>query len=111
MPNEVKELAEAFNSICSVVGEYIVGREHVLQRFLEALLIGGHVLVEGVPGTAKTYVAKAFAATLGLDFKRVQLTPDLLPSDILARSSTTRKPWSSSSGKAPYSRTSSLLTS
>ncbi len=83
MPNEVKELAEAFNSICSVVGEYIVGREHVLQRFLEALLIGGHVLVEGVPGTAKTYVAKAFAVTLGLDFKRVQLTPDLLPSDIL----------------------------
>ncbi len=83
MGEEVRRVSEAFNEICSEVSEYIVGREGVLQRLFEALLINGHVLVEGVPGTAKTYLAKAFAGTVGLKFKRVQLTPDLLPSDII----------------------------
>ena len=78
-----KDVREAFEAIVSEVSEYIVGREAVLQRLFEALLIGGHVLVEGVPGTAKTYVAKAFSMTIGLQFKRVQLTPDLLPSDVI----------------------------
>ncbi len=81
--DELKEIKESFTSILSEVSEYIVGRDKVVERMFEALLIGGHVLIEGVPGTAKTYVAKAFAEAVGLDFKRIQLTPDLLPSDII----------------------------
>lgn len=79
----VERVREVFERISAEVGEYIVGREKLLERLYEALLIGGHVLIEGVPGTAKTYLARAFAGTLGLNFRRVQLTPDLLPSDIV----------------------------
>lgn len=79
----VGRVREVFEEIKAEVEEYIVGRERLLERLYEALLIGGHVLIEGVPGTAKTYLARAFAGTLGLSFKRVQLTPDLLPSDII----------------------------
>ncbi len=57
--------------------------EDKVELMLTALLAGGHVLIEGVPGVAKTSLAKAFAQTLGLDFKRVQFTPDLLPSDVV----------------------------
>lgn len=78
-----EKVREVFERIKAEVEEYIVGREKLLERLYEALLIGGHVLIEGVPGTAKTYLARAFAGTLGLNFKRVQLTPDLLPSDII----------------------------
>ncbi len=83
MSADVERIREVFERIKTEVEEYIVGREKLLERLYEALLIGGHVLIEGVPGTAKTYLARAFAGTLGLDFKRVQLTPDLLPSDIV----------------------------
>ncbi len=65
------------------IARVIVGKEHLVERLLIALLVNGHILLEGVPGVAKTYLARAFAYTLGLEFKRVQLTPDLLPSDIL----------------------------
>ena len=81
--SEVKRISETFNTVLSEVRNYIVGRDDVVRRLFEAILVGGHVLIEGVPGTAKTYVAKAFASALSLDFKRVQLTPDLLPSDII----------------------------
>jgi len=81
--SEIKEISEIFHTILDEIRNYIVGRDEVIKRLFEALLVGGHVLIEGVPGTAKTYVAKAFASALSLDFKRVQLTPDLLPSDII----------------------------
>jgi len=80
---DVERVREVFEEIKAEVEEYIVGREKLLERLYEALLIGGHVLIEGVPGTAKTYLARAFAGTLSLKFRRVQLTPDLLPSDIV----------------------------
>lgn len=83
MTTEVIKIKEAFESIKNEIGKYIVGRESALERLFISLLTGGHVLIEGVPGTAKTYLAKGFATTLGLDFKRIQLTPDLLPSDII----------------------------
>ncbi len=83
MSADVARVREVFEEIRAEVEGYIVGREKLLERLYEALLIGGHVLIEGVPGTAKTYLARAFAGTLGLNFKRVQLTPDLLPSDIV----------------------------
>ena len=60
----------------------VVGQEGTLSGLVAALLAGGHVLLEGVPGVAKTLVVKAFAAALDLDAKRVQFTPDLMPSDV-----------------------------
>src|SRR5208283_5916453 len=64
------------------VGRVVVGMEAVTHQFLIALLAGGHVLLEGVPGVAKTTLSKTFARLLGIQYQRVQFTPDLLPSDI-----------------------------
>ena len=64
------------------IGRVIVGKEDVIDLLLTALLSDGHVLIEDVPGSGKTVLAKAFAASLGVSFKRIQFTPDLLPADI-----------------------------
>ena len=64
------------------VGRVVVGMEQVTRRFLIALLAGGHVLLEGVPGVAKTTLSKTFAHILGIQYQRMQFTPDLLPSDV-----------------------------
>jgi len=65
------------------MGRILVGQETLLDSLLISLLCGGHVLVEGVPGLAKTTAVKAFARVLGLSFRRIQFTPDLLPADLL----------------------------
>ena len=67
------------------VGKVIVGQEGTLSGLVAALLVNGHVLLEGVPGTAKTLLVKAVAAALDLEFKRVQFTPDLMPSDVIGQ--------------------------
>jgi MoxR-like ATPase len=64
------------------VRKVVVGQEYVVDVLLAATSVGGHVLLEGVPGVAKTLVANAFARSLGVDFRRVQFTPDMLPSDL-----------------------------
>ena len=64
----------------------VVGVEAVTQQLLIALLAGGHVLLEGVPGVAKTTLSKVFAKLLGCQYQRVQFTPDLLPSDVTGTS-------------------------
>ncbi|HEY1107180.1 MAG TPA: MoxR family ATPase [Opitutaceae bacterium] len=61
----------------------VVGQEVVIERLLVALLAGGHVLLEGMPGLAKTLLVKSLGTVLGLDFERIQFTPDLLPSDVI----------------------------
>ena len=68
------------------VGRVVVGMDRVTQRLLIALLGGGHVLLEGVPGVAKTTLAKTFAQILGIQYQRIQFTPDLLPSDVTGTS-------------------------
>jgi len=65
------------------VAKAVVGQEETVDALLVALLARGHVLLEGPPGTAKTFLAQSFAATLGLQFGRIQFTPDLMPGDIL----------------------------
>jgi len=65
------------------IGKIIVGQEDLVDSLLIGLISGGHILVEGVPGLAKTTAINALAKSLGLDFKRIQFTPDLLPSDVV----------------------------
>lgn len=69
--------------ILDEVSQYVVGKRDVLEKLLIALLAGGHVLLQGAPGLAKTHIAKTFAAALGCEFRRVQCTPDLLPVDLI----------------------------
>ncbi|MEM3545431.1 MAG: AAA family ATPase [Nitrososphaerota archaeon] len=75
----VKDIAE---KLTSNIHEVIVGMDEVIRSLLIGLLVEGHILVEGAPGTAKTYLAKVFSNSLGLEFKRIQFTADLMPSDI-----------------------------
>ena len=70
------------NAILREVEKAVVGKEDVLELLTIALLSSGHVLIEGIPGVAKTTIAKAFSSAIGLKFSRIQLTPDLLPADI-----------------------------
>lgn len=72
-------LREAVDEIC----RYYVGDRGVVERIMAALVAGGHVLIEDVPGVGKTLLAKLFSKVLGLSFRRIQFTPDLLPSDII----------------------------
>ena len=68
--------------ILAQVGQVIVGQDEVLDQILTALLVGGHCLITGLPGTAKTLMVRTIAQTLGLAFSRIQFTPDLMPADI-----------------------------
>ena len=83
---DLKSRIERFQSvrdnILAQVRQVIVGQEEVLDQILIALFVGGHCLITGLPGTAKTLMVRTIARTLGLTFKRIQFTPDLMPSDI-----------------------------
>ncbi|MCZ2341253.1 MAG: MoxR family ATPase [Bacteroidales bacterium] len=72
--------------VLAAVDQVVVGAEDVAEGFLMALLSGGHVLLEGVPGVAKTTLSKVFARLLGCEYQRIQFTPDLMPSDITGTS-------------------------
>ena len=76
---------EAVLRVRDEVAKAVVGQERVVTALVVALLVRGHVLLEGVPGVAKTLLAKALAASLDLDFKRLQFTPDLMPSDVVGQ--------------------------
>jgi MoxR-like ATPase len=83
---ELQQRVERFHSvhqgILKQVREVIVGQDEVLEQVLIALFVGGHCLLTGLPGTAKTLMVRTIADTLGLEFRRIQFTPDLMPSDI-----------------------------
>lgn len=82
MTSQLSTIATVGNRVVGTVEQAIIGKRMLLDQMLAAILAGGHLLLEDYPGLAKTLIAKSFAAVLGLEFKRIQFTPDLLPSDI-----------------------------
>jgi MoxR-like ATPase len=79
----VAQFRKIFTHAESQISRVIVGHQDVIRKLLTALFCGGHILIEGVPGLGKTLLVKAASETLGLSFKRIQFTPDLMPSDII----------------------------
>jgi len=82
LKSRIARFREADASIVKQVRRVIVGQEEVLEQIMIGLFVGGHCLITGLPGTAKTLLVRTLAQTLGLIFKRIQFTPDLMPSDI-----------------------------
>lgn len=83
---DLSELHSKTTEIKEEIQKVIVGQDKVIQQLLVALLVKGHILLEGVPGVAKTLVAKLLSQTIATGFSRIQFTPDLMPSDILGTS-------------------------
>jgi MoxR-like ATPase len=80
---EIERESLFVQAITGEVGKVIVGQKYLVERLLVGLLANGHVLIEGVPGLAKTYAVKTLAAAVNTKFQRIQFTPDLLPADIV----------------------------
>src|SRR5690348_9736742 len=97
--SRIERFREVHSEIVTQVRRVIVGQEEVLEQVLIGLFVGGHCLITGLPGTAKTLLVRTMAQTLGLVFKRIQFTPDLMPSDITGTdiieedSATGRRTW------------------
>jgi MoxR-like ATPase len=79
---EIAKVSELSKQVINEVERAVVGKRDLLEAIMSAVLAGGHVLLEDYPGLGKTLIARSFASALGLDFKRIQFTPDLLPGDI-----------------------------
>jgi MoxR-like ATPase len=88
----IEEFQSSFLNIEREVGKSIVGMQEVVRSTISAICARGHVLLEGAPGLGKTSLVKAISTALGLDFKRVQFTPDLMPSDITGTQVLTEEP-------------------
>ena len=80
---EVEDVHDKWTAIFEQMKQVYIGKVDIMQFLMIGLLSNGHILLEGVPGIGKTYIANTFASTLGCDFKRAQFTPDLLPSDVI----------------------------
>src|SRR5579872_4551594 len=99
LKERIDRFQEVHRGIVREVRKVIVGQEEVVEQVMIALFVGGHCLITGLPGTAKTLLVRTMAQTLGLVFKRIQFTPDLMPSDITGTdiieedSATGRRTW------------------
>jgi MoxR-like ATPase len=83
---DLSQLSESIKSIRAEIGKVIVGQEEMIDLLTTAILADGHVLIEGVPGVAKTLTSKLLSRVLDVHFNRIQFTPDLMPSDVLGTS-------------------------
>ena len=83
---DLTDFTEKINRIRAAISDVVVGQERVADLLLAAILARGHILIEGVPGVAKTLTARLLAALIDADFSRIQFTPDLMPSDVLGTS-------------------------
>jgi MoxR-like ATPase len=82
----IEQASQALQRVASEVGRVLIGQDELVEQVLIGLLARGHVLLEGVPGLGKTLLVKALGQTLGLSFRRIQFTPDLMPSDVTGSS-------------------------
>jgi MoxR-like ATPase len=80
--DEIGRQSEVANALVRALGSVVLGQEPAVREALAALIARGHVLLEGVPGTAKTLLVRSLSLALGLEFRRIQFTPDLMPSDV-----------------------------
>src|SRR2546421_2153905 len=83
MPERAAQFRQRFAALEAEIGKVIVGQPEIVRGVLTCLFVGGHVLLEGVPGLGKTLLVRTLANALDLHFSRIQFTPDLMPSDIL----------------------------
>ena len=79
---EISQVSSLSRQVITEVERAVVGKRALLEMMMASMLAGGHILLEDFPGLGKTLVARSFASVLGLEFKRIQFTPDLLPGDI-----------------------------
>lgn len=92
LQTEAQQFREDLQRLRSAVGEVIVGQQRVVESTITAIVAGGNVLLEGVPGLGKTELVKALSLALDLDFRRIQFTPDLMPADIIGTNIMTSGP-------------------
>lgn len=83
MQQEAERFRDRYHAVRSQIGRVIVGHDEIVNGVLTAMFVGGHCLLEGVPGLGKTMLIRTLSETMTLDFNRIQFTPDLMPSDIL----------------------------
>ncbi|MFV0467661.1 MAG: AAA family ATPase [Dysgonomonas sp.] len=83
---DFSELSQSVQEMKNEIGRIVVGQHQLIEQMIVAILANGHILIEGVPGVAKTLSAKLLSKTLDVDFRRIQFTPDMMPSDILGTS-------------------------
>ena len=83
---DLEGLNKKAEEIQEKIGSVVIGQHDMIEQILIALLSDGHILIEGVPGIAKTLTAKLFAKSISADFSRIQFTPDLMPSDVTGTS-------------------------
>src|SRR3954451_23416939 len=92
LQTEAVRFREDFQQLRETVGTVIVGQQRVVEGVLTAIIAGGNVLLEGVPGLGKTELVKTLARVLDLEFRRIQFTPDLMPADIVGTNVMTTVP-------------------
>src|SRR6476620_1805916 len=83
MPERAEQFRQAYRRVRDEIGKVIVGHNEIVDGVLTCLFVGGHALLEGVPGLGKTLLVRTLSQVLDLKFSRIQFTPDLMPSDIL----------------------------
>src|ERR1700691_5531454 len=83
---DLADLQQAVGELKAEIGKVIVGQEQMVELLLAGILANGHILIEGVPGVAKTLTAKLLSRSISVGFSRIQFTPDLMPSDVIGTS-------------------------